>query len=289
MPDEKVRSLGNFLDRVRDCRKWWNLSESSKELWFRGEKRPYETILRPQLYRPPKGRSMKPVPELLDIENDLYEDFQRCAVQLREERISDDDWDWDSYFLMQHHNAPTRLLDWSDGALMALHFAVRNKPDDDREDPVVYILEPYRLLDKLKALPDTEIAKQQWKEYREKYPSAGLSPDEWEEAYLPEDEEERPKLPMPRLPLLLDFSHITRRVAAQRSRFIVFGSDPDWLAEEFRKPESTIRAVTIDAGSCRQIRVELRDSGITESVIYPDLDGLGREMKQLWDDRNTQS
>jgi hypothetical protein len=29
---------------------------------------------------------------------------------------------------------------------------------------------------------------------------------------------------------------------------------------------------------------ELRDSGVTESVIYPDLDGLGREMKQLWEE-----
>jgi len=34
-----------------------------------------------------------------------------------------------------------------------------------------------------------------------------------------------------------------------------------------------------------QMRQELRDCGITESVIYPDLDGLGREMKQLWADR----
>jgi hypothetical protein len=286
MPDRSVQSLGNFLDRVADCRKWWD-SESSRELWFRGERRQYETILRPQLYRQPKGRSLKPVPELLDIENDLYEGFKRCAVQLCNEKISDDDWSWDSYFLMQHHNAPTRLLDWSDGALMALHFAVRNKVDEDREDPVVYVLEPYRLLDKLKALPDTEIAKQQWRAYAEKNPSDDLAADEWEDAYLPEDEEDRAELTIPRLPLLLDFSHITRRIAAQRSRLIVFGTDPDWLAEEFRKPQSAIRAITIDASFSRQIRIELKDSGITESVIYPDLDGLGREMKQLWDDRNS--
>ena len=161
MPDETIQSISKYLDWVRECRKRWNLSESRKELWFRGERKPYKTILRPQLYRPPKERNMKPVPEVLDTENDLYEDFQRCAIQLREAKIPDDDWAWDSYFLMQHHNAPTRLLDWSDGALMALHFAVRNKTDDDREDPIVYVLEPYLLLDKLKALPDTEIAKQQ--------------------------------------------------------------------------------------------------------------------------------
>ena len=34
-----------------------------------------------------------------------------------------------------------------------------------------------------------------------------------------------------------------------------------------------------------KMRCELRDAGITESVIYPDLDGLGREIKQTWEDR----
>jgi len=44
--------------------------------------------------------------------------------------------------------------------------------------------------------------------------------DEWEFAYLPADKEEREGLPIPPLPLVLDFPHITRRVAAQRSRFV---------------------------------------------------------------------
>lgn len=256
MPDEKIQTLGGFLERVRECRRFWDISES-RELWFRGERRRYETILRPQLYRPPGGRSMKPVPELLAIENTLYEDFKRCAVQLRDHQISDDDWDWDSYFLMQHHNAPTRLLDWSEGALMALHFAVRNKQPDDSSDPVVYVLEPFRLLDKLKTQPDTDTAKRLWKEYVAKNPSNDLDSDEWEESYLPRDEEDTQELNIPRLPLLLEFSHITRRIAAQRSRFMLFGTDPDWLAEEFTKTDSTIRSLTIDATACRAIRVEL--------------------------------
>lgn len=179
MADDKISSLGKFMERVGEVRRFWGLPKD-KELWFRGERRKYETILRPQLYRPPKDRSMKPVPELLKIENTLYEDFRRCAVQLCNERMSEDDWDWDSYFLMQHHNAPTRLFDWSDGALMALHFAVRQKANEDASDALVYVMEPYRLLDKLKALPDCEFAKNQWKDYVAKHPSDDLSIDEWE-------------------------------------------------------------------------------------------------------------
>jgi FRG domain len=283
MADDKAKSLGRFVDRVAELRQFWGLPED-KELWFRGERRIYPTILRPQLYRPPMGRTLKPVPELLKIENTLYEDFQRCAVQLCNEKVSEEDWDWDSYFLMQHHNAPTRLLDWSDGALMALHFAVREKRNDDTADPIVYVMEPYRLLAELKALPEAELAKKQWKDYVAKHATEDLSEDDWEDAYLPADEEDLTELPMPPLPLLLDFSHITRRIAAQRSRFIVFGTDEAWLAKKFETPDSPIKAITIDGGSCRQIRTQLYDSGITESVIYPDLDGLGREMKQRWED-----
>jgi hypothetical protein len=279
---DSVDSLGEFIRRVSEIRKSWG-HPKRKELWFRGESKDYgKTILRPELYRPEGDNELKPIPKLLDIENDLYEEFQRCAVERCNERISEEEWNWDSYFLMQHHGGPTRLLDWSDGALMALHFAVRNKSDDDA-DARVYVLEPYRLRDKLEELPDINCLKEDWKDYVKNHPSYDLKEDEWEWAYLPADEEERAELNVPRPPLVLDFPHITRRIAAQRSRFIVFGTVPNWLSDE----DATIRAIPIAKGGRSTIRQELKDCGITESVIYPDLDGLGREMRQLWEDRRS--
>jgi hypothetical protein len=105
---------------------------------------------------------------------------------------------------------------------------------------------------------------------------------------LPVDEKQRKDMGMPSLPddlLVLDVPHITRRVAAQRSRFVVFGRKPDWLASKFETTGFPIREIVIDVGSIERIKRQLRDSGITESVIYPDLDGLGRELKQLWEMR----
>ena len=58
-----------------------------------------------------------------------------------------------------------------------------------------------------------------------------------------------------------------------------------WLAEEFGKGDSAVKVIAIDPDDVSTIRVEFRESGSTESVIYPDLDGLGREMNQIWEDR----
>ncbi len=282
--EKPVNSLGEFVDRVSRLRQLWGLAKH-KELWFRGESMDYgETILRPELYRPASDVSLKPIWKLLKIENDLYDEFRRNAVERSNEKTPEEDWDWDSYFLMQHHDGPTRLLDWSDGALMALHFALRNKKDD-AHDARVYVLESYRLSEHLKSLPDIKLLEQDWKNYGAKHPSYDLDDDAWEDAYLPADEETLAEMNVPRPPLVLDFPLITRRIAAQRSRFIVFGTEANWLFEEFQKPDSTIKVIVIAAGSRSKIRQELRDCGVTESVIYPDLDGLGREMKQLWDDR----
>jgi hypothetical protein len=200
-------------------RKAWGLPKR-KELWFRGESKDFkDTILRPELYRLARGDNGKPLPlkpisKFLAIENDLHDEFMRNAVE--HERESSEDWD--SYFLLQHHEGPTCLLDWSDGALIALHFALRNK-SHDKHDARVYVLEPYRLNEQLKALPDREPTEDAWETYAEKHPNGGYDPSAWEDSYLPVSEENLAEVLVPCLPMVLEFPHITRRIAAQRSRF----------------------------------------------------------------------
>jgi hypothetical protein len=168
---------------------------------------------------------------------------------------------------------------------MALHFAVRNKARTDAADAIVYALDPFLLGEHLDALAETKRAEKRWKAYVRKHPLDELEEDEPERVYLPASEEDLKELSPPAVPMLLDFPHITRRVAAQRSRFLVFGTDPSWLAKEAAKSDRLIKSITVDGGSCYRIRRELKESGVTESVIFPDLDGLGREMRQLWIDR----
>lgn len=297
---QPVQSLSGFMDEVRKVREKWHVA-GHIDLWFRGEGQKHETsILRPALYRPPRGENaaMKEVGELLKIESQLYEEFIRVGKQLLTEKpeLEDEDWDW--YFLMRHHDAPTRLLDWSDGALVALHFALRDRTKDNirankegqRPEPRVYVLGPDRLKDALDHVTENyRHEKENWKRYIENHPyylHGEDSGDAWEVAYIPADEDERKELPVPRWPLVMEFPHITRRIAAQRSRFVVFGTDPFWLAEEYEKRGfMDVIEIDPDPENIIKTRCELRDAGITESVIFPDLDGLGREIKQIWEDR----
>jgi hypothetical protein len=66
---------------------------------------------------------------------------------------------------------------------------------------------------------------------------------------------------------------------------MVFGTSKSWLSDEFEKPNSPVESITIEATCVPSLKIELRESGAAESVIFPDLDGLGREMNRLWEAR----
>jgi hypothetical protein len=286
MKTRQARNLGEFVNVVWRIRRDWKLRKDV-ELWFRAEDlRHSKTKLRPKLYRPRKSGKIKSVDALLRIEDDLYEEFERCARQLCDLR-PESDWDFEWYFLMQHHGATTRLLDWSDGALIALHFAVRDKAQRPKSGSVIYIVDPEWLLEILDADLDKKRAKENWKEYRRDHPeeTSDLSDERWEYAYLPDPDDHHKHLPVPDVPVLWDAPHVSRRIAAQRSRFMIFGRDYEWLTNLAETKDACICAITIPRGSINRIKQELRDAGVSESVLYPDLDGLGREIAQAWEAR----
>jgi hypothetical protein len=278
---ETVSSVGECLNAVRTIRRRWLIPEH-KEMWFRAEDvRHHATKLRPKLYRPREGQALKPISELLRMDNQFYEEFARCGPQLCNLH-PDDDWDFEWYFLMQHHGVPTRLLDWTDGALIALHFAVRQFAE--HAQPLIHVLDPYWLVDLLEAARERADNKAGWAEYCRRHPTEDI--DDWGSIYLPRDEDELKELPMPRVPILWDPPHVSGRVAAQRSRFMIFGADPEFLADLAKQNAARIEGIAVDPKAITTIQNELRDGGLTESVIFPDLDGLGRELYQSWQNRS---
>ena len=272
---KKVDSLGGFVAAVRELRtKWkceeWRLPERS-ELWFRAEDASHKTTrLQPCLYRPVYGKKSKSIEDLLLIEGWMFDEFERCATQLCDVKPGQD-WEWEWYFLMQHHGVPTRLLDWTDGSLIGLHFAVFSRSHIPSElRPLVYVLDPYWLNETIiQPHRDRKDAQERWKKYCKKHPDA--DPDEWERLYVTTDKEDAKDhlLDTPEIPMLWDSPHVTRRVAAQRSRFMIFGRNPTWLSDLTEERHSRIEAIEIETAAIHRIRHELRDAGMTESVIFP--------------------
>jgi hypothetical protein len=286
-----AKSLDEYLSTVNLTRDEWEVPDHkelwfrAKELWFRAEDEKHQsTRLQLGLYRPRADGKRKSIGDLLLLENDLYEEFTRCATQLSDLKLGDDKWD--PYFLMQHHGVPTRLLDWSDGALIALHFAVRKKSAPFKSGSVIHVLDPWWLVELLKKHPDRRNAERRWKKYIKRYPTDTYE-DDWDRLYLPMDEDDASDslLATPKTPLLWDSPHVSRRVAAQQSRFMIFGTDPLWLYEIAQKRNSRLRTIQVPASSIAEIKRDLKDAGITESVVFPDLDGLGRELSQVWEAR----
>ena len=203
MFDSGVTEIAAYLREVTKLQERFK----NDDLWFRGESSKFKnTRLVPKAYR-----SRRSTEDLLETEFDLWSDFNRYAPQLAN-IVPSEDFEW--YFLMQHHRVPTRLLDWSDGSLIALHFAVSNRTDEN--DRLVYVLDPAWLDDQLPKPPDDDDAR-----------------DDFFDSYLPMDAVRRRRIPLPEEPLSLSSTHFVRRIAAQRSRFILFGRGRLWLSERY--------------------------------------------------------
>lgn len=228
--------------------------------WYRGQTRA-EWRLQPSLYR--IGLS---VGDALDEEDEVREDFVKRAPVLSEVKPADDDWEW--YFLMQHYGAPTRLLDWTEGALLALYFAVRDNPG--HYDSAVWVLDPHRLNER--SIRKDEVIP----------PSAhGVSAGDRRRV--------KPWLPtrfarsrIPRKPIAVFPTHVARRISTQRSCFTVHGKDLAGLdrLDNLRRPLLT--KLLIPSFWVRKIKRELIDAGIDEVTVFPDLDGLGRALRDRY-------
>jgi hypothetical protein len=256
-----VANIYDYLRIVEKCKQEWFVDEQTWGPWFRGQSDACWP-LRPTMYRYlPLARDVRAV------EDELRQEFAVRAPNLCPERPQNS-WEW--YFLMQHSGAPTRLLDWTESALIALFFAVKSR--GSRTDAAVWILEPWKL-NECVAKIDEVVA-----------PSANIGmvtshADRYAE-WLPDRYSNTGKLKK-RLPVALYPVHFSRRISSQRSCFTAHGSDLDGFDHLPRRASRFIRKVVIPAGKIREIESSLAVFGVDELTIYPDLDGLGRWLTSI--------
>lgn len=188
----------------------------------------------------------------------LLENFRlRAPTYL--ERLPATDWEW--LFLMQHYGLRTRLLDWTESSLIALYFAIRD--NSGVVDAAVWAMSPWWL------------NRQTFGEY---VVFSADDPRVRDYAPLLPEQELKGKLPLAITPI-----HVSQRIVAQRGVFTIHGTERaalDRLARRKGKGRPCLRRMVIPKAHVATIRRELAISGISESLIFPELSGLCREIKR---------
>ena len=230
---KKIQSIAEFLDCIKENWDDWKIKSERNDRedkdkwypqeklpWFRGcEKKIYELI--PSIYRKKiLGWDYK-----ADDAEDMKAEFARRAVPFLKQHQHFREGEY--LHLMQHYGFPTRLLDWTEGALIALYFAIRAVDIPGRVDcPCVWMLNPSWLNyvnDKTEEDKRTGKGK-----------SKVLYTDHWARKkydqnkiiyrhYL-KDEEDLAQYPIAVLPPYID-----SRIVAQKSVFTIHGKSQDGI------------------------------------------------------------
>lgn len=258
MPPKLVaNNLQEFVKHTSELRRQW--LQDDVVPWFRGHEHS-DWPLVPKFYRR--------FPTDRDTEDEIREEFITHAPNLCDAKPANK-WEW--YFLMQHHGSPTRLLDWSEGALIGLYFAVRESRGCN--DAAVWMLDPWWL---------------------------NLASTGFEEVVLPSDPDILPKdkrltdrwLPtrfdkkgwgkIPRRPAAVYPGHMIRRIGAQRSCFTIHGTDVEGLDRLAVGARSHLTKIIIPSFKVETVRRDLETCGIDDITVFPDLEGLSRVVTRRW-------
>ena len=272
MPEIQCKDIGSIRDllaRVADDSKSWT-REGFAEPWFRGVTDACRHKLLPSILR--DGNEGQ--------EFHLTTKFRLMAPSFGAipDRDHIDQW----LFLMQHHRAPTRLLDWTESPLVAAFFATEKaaKKKVVDQDAAVYALDPMAL-NKAASVTDES--------------GKAIIPNTWVQssvlqtikfAFGTQDEEvivKGTRVQYLELPCAIYPSTVHARVASQRSCFTLHGNDKRDFASIFRgEPlitEKQLIKYRIPKENVGSVFNELSKLGITYAALYPDLDGLARELR----------
>lgn len=255
-----ISTVAGYVIKIRQIFKSW---ESPNYLWFRGEP-DVDSKLTPRLYRKKADGSFH-------NENKLLQMFRMRAANYSQLPVPDRHYTDQWLFLAQHVGLPTRLLDWTENALIALHFAIQN------EKPIVWLLDPMKL-NQLSTLKPEERPI----EPIEEFPLTWFRPEggiinighenirgAWEKNTKGVN-----------LPVAVYPTYVHPRMSAQRSVFTVHGLDKRSIADQVS--QNILIKLEINPRARIDIAKELRMLGVEEATAFPDLDGLTKELSERY-------
>jgi len=202
---------------------------------------------------------------------------------------------WGLLAYMQHHGSPTRLLDWTFSALVALHFATIESTHTD-VDAVVWCVEPHEIngssslskaLPQFKWLPSIDDVSRAIRKCNK-----ASVPDEIDDFESPLFmlQEMRQKQQKD-FAIFLEAPSIDHRIVGQGGLFSITSdaSVPINRILTTRPNSPFVRRIRIASHAKRIIRQRLDGLfGITERVLFPGADGLSQFLAR-WYDRNVEA
>lgn len=239
----EITSISDLISKLEAHR------TQGKKVWYRGHA-DIGWALAPSISR---ARANPIVDEF-----QYYKRFKQEAARVISSPPNDE-WGW--MFLMQHYGVPTRLLDFSENPLVALYFAVSDRPE---ADGALIMMEPttWNVENNRSGLSDDDI------------PSCGV--DEEMDLYLMSALVKNPDPENGNPPLAATGSRNSQRIFAQEGVFVVFHSklEMNVSKEECR----SVWQYKIPAAYKGRIKSHLELLSISEYTLFPELSTLASKI-----------
>ncbi len=245
-----VESLQEYISRIHYLLNRWKNVSSPTHAWFRGQSH-LDWTLQPSLIRGPRKFR----------ERRMFRDFKLRASAFSDVQFQSD---VELLFAMQHHGMPTRLLDWTESHLIALFFAVAQEDSDC--NGAVWAIRPASL-NRFSGFSYTVPMSNHrvFEDYTLDVDSLDSRRNEVEAVS----------------PMALRPRRNTPRLVAQRGLFTIHGSDStplEKLKGTRQRPAPVLEKIIICGESKALLKKELFLAGISYSLLFPDLDGLSKEV-----------
>lgn len=242
-----IRNVSEYIERII------SFSGGHNKLWFRGHASS-NYVLQPTVYRTP-----------YNWKNEisfLHQFKARGARFISASPTSNIEW----LFIMQHHATPTRLLDWSENALVALAFATQfRKSSHTGSDAVVWCLNPIKLnshvrfpeydSEPIPNICDNTELQTMFDSPRQDYPVAIIGPQN------------------------------TDRIIAQRGVFTLFPNKDSFNMEQLNGSDEFLIKLIIPENDIKSISDALYYMGFIESTLFPELDSISKELTRNYEAR----
>ena len=258
-----LNSITDYISEIKRIRKDWSSVDPYPDIWFRGS----------------DDASLKLLPGAYWRENcdeiSMASTFRAMSPMLLEPRPQND-WEW--YYVMQHYGVPTRLLDWTESPLQALHFALTKTKLE--ENPCVWVLDPVALnyttqKSHIIYVPmafDIYVNIDAWLPHR-CYKDA--EPENLNDHFFQTNRD----------PIAIYPSRSNSRLFAQRGTFTVHGTNPIPLEElgiSNQSGDERLHKLEFNKNSTKSLLEDLWALGVNMTTTFPEPASIAADIKRMF-------